>query len=375
MELADAVAPIFDRLYKKNEDELEDEADRTEGLDENGDPMPGGGTATDPDGYPEELSGTPSKSPMGNGQEPLTTKDLLEIMREEAKGLGKEHLKALEQLEAALEHAAERAMDQIGGREAGDGHDDSEGEDNLWNDRKSVLRVEIGSLKRQFKAVLTTNMASNWLEGQRKGQFNSRRARRAVAGDNRIFRKRQTIGDIDYTIGIVVDVSGSMGEGDISGRPKWESALDACVILTEAAEGAGLKTFIVPVDTQTKRVKGVFTPLNDAVRGTLSWDLQPAGGTNVAPGMVTAQDELAKAQGSRRILFVISDGETSDPAGCAALEEEIRQMGIPTAALAIGLDEDALPHHSLVVHLSEAGEMVRVIPRLINQMVMHKGGH
>lgn len=380
-ELAEAVAPIFDRLYQANEDQLEQEANESEGMggdpDENGNPTPGGRGPTDPNGYPEEPSENPYRSPMGTGQEPLKAEDVLEILRESAKGLGKEHLKRLEEMEKQLKEAAEGAAQAIGGHEAGDQDSDLVNPNGDWFATRDELRAEIGSLARQFKSVLDTNRASNWLEGQRRGSFNSRRARRAVAGDNRIFRKREVIGEHDYTIGLVVDCSGSMNErDDASGTPKKEHALRASVLIAEAAEKAGLRTFIVPFANSCKRVKGSLQKLDDSVRADLGADIgSPTGGTAESWALVAAQDELAKVPRSRRILFVISDGETSGPDLAASLEHEIREMGVPTVALALGLAEGALPHHSTVAHVSHAGELLTLIPRLINEQLMHKGRH
>lgn len=380
MALAEAVAPIFDRLYDKTAEELRQEAKESSGQagppDANGNPTPGGRGPTDPSQYPEEPSDNPSKSPMGTGQDPLTQDEKLQLLREAAKGYGKDVLKEMERIEEQLKQQAQQAAESIGGHEAGDGKDAKLADlTSDWFEARDALRAEIGSLARQFKSVLTTNKADNWLEGQRRGQFNSRRARKAVAGDNRIFRKRQAIGEHDYTIAIAVDASGSMAESTISSSdPKCYHALRATVLLTEAAEKAGLKTIVVPYSGRCKRIKGVGTHLNDAVREELGSDIaQPSGGTNESYSLIAAQDELAKVPMSRRILFVISDGETSDAAGAASLVEEIHQMGVPTVAIAIALGEGALPHHSTVAHVNQAEELLMAIPRLINEQIMRKG--
>jgi hypothetical protein len=383
-QLADAVRPIFELLDEQMEKELGDqlaqgrtEAGNTgtgilgpfgEGLKPgDADPLKGGGAP-----FPSKPSDRPTKSPLGRGNRSMAEQEKLDGMSKDAHGRGRKKLKADLTEEREVGHKSAESAKMMGGHQAGNRRGNAASPNTQWDSFARMHRGEISALSRRFRAVLKTNAADSYTDGHRRGRLNSRRAPKAVAGNNHIFRQRKAIGAQDYTFGILTDVSGSMKEYGSSKYPKkCTPALIATVIIAEACERNGLGTFVVPWEFVVREWKPLHVPLREKT-GQIGADImKPDGGTYEAPALLVAVDEFARVRSGHKMLFVISDGETRGKSESKTIAEDLEARGV--RVVAIGLGVQPASHYSTRVHVSDPGELIEVLPRFINEM-MRKGG-
>ena len=174
--------------------------------------------------------------------------------------------------------------------------------------------------------------------------------------------------DQPANIMFVVDKSGSMGQSSggvdrfaLAQRAVLETARD----LT-ARDSLGLLVFDV--------VPRLLIPLGPAPAGTAAlardWLATPNGGTRLAPAIASAIDELARTDGARRILVLVTDGFIDD-APLAELRARLDRSRIETIALAVGPDADANALERLVG--ADAGVVLRVNEAAELPLVMRAG--
>lgn len=242
----------------------------------------------------------------------------------------------------------------------------SSGQSDDWDRIREQMRGDINTLAGRLRAVLRHNAQENYVDGKRRGRLNPRRAYRASAGNVKIFRKREQMGSLDYTFGLIVDRSGSM-----SGR-EIQAAGDSVVMFVEALEKVGLPNFVVPWDTLPQHVKPIDQRVGPHKR-TLGYLVTHAdGGTYEAPALVIAEEQFARVRSGHKLLFVISDGDTSNIPESQQLARELEEdLGVRVVAVGIGFEPPRHYHNRLRV--GSASELREVLPRYINEMVKRGG--
>lgn len=370
--LAQALIPIFERIWEEQEKENES---RKPGETGHGSGM--GGVAGEFEGAGKGFPEQPSEETWDEFPElkdTMTPAEQMEELARSSTGKASEgvriDLQEAGKAEASARVAARKLETSNRERTEGNGIGDTPGAKHpagtYWTQTKNAHIREINALAHRLKAVLVTNEAGSWTEGTRRGRLNSRRAKRAVAGNNRIFRKRTEIGSHDYTFGIVVDTSGSMASKVVLGKKACYWALEGLVVIAEALDRAGMKTFVVTHDTDLKSGKQVTQRLADEAEqlGADVW--HSTGGTYEAPALIVAEEEFLRSTG-HKVLFVISDGKTRSPDHSRSLVQELEKKGVMTIAIGIAIDPPQ--HHPVRVRISGAPDLQTVLPRLINAIV------
>ena len=162
-----------------------------------------------------------------------------------------------------------------------------------------------------------------------------------------------------------VDKSGSMGEGS-GGVDRFQLAQRA-VLETARGLGGGDALGLLVFDVAPR----LLLPLGPAPAGAAAleraWQATPNGGTRLAPALDAAIAELERADTTRRILVVVTDGFVED-APLAGLRARLERSRIETIWLAVGPDADAGalerlvgPASGLVLRVDQAAELPRLM--------------
>jgi hypothetical protein len=326
----------------------------------------------------DEPTGQPVRS-SGDSEGPLSTGKMLRGMAKDAKGSGKQALDRIVSADTQAEADAAAAAqaqtgelpemtdrDQLPYYGIGRGQHVRNDPDGAakWERVSKQMKGQTNTLAGRLRAVLRHNAMDVYESGKRRGQLNTRKAYRAKAGNPRIFRQRHSIGSHDYTFGIIVDRSGSMGSGAGSNLGK---AFEVAVMISEALEKVDLPCFIIPWDdgpNHVKRAKQRLGPHKQMLGGLFN---SGGGGTYEAPALVIAQEEFAKITSGHRLMFTITDGGTNSPEESKQLIDELHEMGVRTVA--IGINFQPARHYRDTLRVSNASELATILPRFINQMV------
>jgi Ca-activated chloride channel homolog len=139
---------------------------------------------------------------------------------------------------------------------------------------------------------------------------------------------------------LVVDISGSMGEDDGTGRIKIEGAKSALLTFLARVEPGtpiGLRTYPDQSGDSCNNGSSRFTiaPRNPAVMSALVRTLQANGDTPTAEALRAAAAEIRATGAEQGTLVLLSDGESTCANPCEAARA-IEQSGISIRAITIG---------------------------------------
>lgn len=215
------------------------------------------------------------------------------------------------------------------------------------------------------------------------------------------FRRRQgrpqrshEPGCTDYVLAI--DRSGSMW-----GRPA-AAAADAAIIMLEGLAGAqrdieraeqelgapldlGIRTALIAFDASATLVKPLAGALSDDARRALHAEiLHPAGGTNDAAALRLASEQLGVAAAPeapardgverRRIVILVSDGDSNDPAASLAELRALRGAGVEVFGIGIGSDEQVRRFAPASVGIADPAELPEAVRSLVERSVASLSG-
>jgi hypothetical protein len=229
-----------------------------------------------------------------------------------------------------------------------------------WNQAKDRMRPHINALRRKLEVTLRNNAMDDWEPGLKRGQLDAGVAWRSLAGNNDIFRDRTEVGALDYSFGIIVDMSSSQAQ-------RRKALLESAVLVAEALEGAGLKWFMLPWNEYPQRGKRFRDPLSRR-KGSLGRHIgSPWGGTYEAPALIFAEDEFGRAPSHHKFMITLTDGQTRAPHESKSLVEDLEDQGV--RCMGIGVQYKAPAHYPERMSVDDAAELVRILPLLIGQVV------
>lgn len=141
-------------------------------------------------------------------------------------------------------------------------------------------------------------------------------------------------------IALVIDHSGSMGDGAGAGTnlSKMEAAKAAAVAFLEAVELGTDQVAIISFDSSARLERQLDTELGRLSAAIMA--LQPAGGTNIADGLLAGLVELnsgRRRQDAARVIILLSDGQSS----AQGAAQQIKAEGIRIVTIGLGPDVDA----------------------------------
>jgi len=171
----------------------------------------------------------------------------------------------------------------------------------------------------------------NKLAGKR---LNSRVVSRVKTGNPRIFQSKTQCDGVAAAVSILVDTSGSMITSMSDRKPRFFGSIGVSVGLADV-----LSEFDVPFEVsfydQGFFTKKTFNEDWNDVRKSNSYPV-PNGGTTTGAAVQAALSELILRDESRRLLIVITDGDTTDVDLLASCYEEAEIAGIEIASLMVG---------------------------------------
>lgn len=385
--VARELIPIFEQLWEEQENCANHNKNNGIGQDSLGQGM-SPDASEGLDGGGDKFGDSPSSNPvreMPEKADAMTPEEQIKEMARTAKGEAKREMERLiASANKAKEHADRLArmikspnddqegkgktMDGDTASGIGDEHSPNRARSDHWNRARRRMDPQIRSLSHRLRSTLRTNMMSDWTEGLRRGNLNTRRAKRAVAGNNRIFRRRHTIGAHDYTFGIVDDCSGSMRSGH---EPAAPHVLDMTVLLSEAFERAEMNYFIITHDTLMLSGKTITQSIRSVDEQIAADIVLSNGGTYECPALIVAQEQFRRVVSGHKVMFVLSDGRTTNIPHSQAIVNELGMEGV--RVIGVGLRQQPPAHHPQGIRVDDVTQLPAILPRLINDIV-RKGG-
>lgn len=188
---------------------------------------------------------------------------------------------------------------------------------------------------RQLKADLATQLhrrrRTSYDGGHRSGQLDGSRVTRAVRGNQRVFQRRTSGDDRDYSCVLVLDRSGSMRGDKITAAERAVAQLLAAFDAVDV--DVGLISLFQGVPYLEVPVGGA--PTNHLNR-FLREDTQ--GGTPLAETLSAARSLLEEGKGAVPMVFVITDGEPDRP---EAYQRELTACSFPVFGVYVSSDMES----------------------------------
>lgn len=241
---------------------------------------------------------------------------------------------------------------------------------------------ETGVMSQQLQSVMAANDRSWWQSGLRKGRVSQASLYRLSAGDDRVFRNRESSERLNTVVSLVVDMSGSMAGTRIQAAALSAWALGqtlsgigiACEIIGFTTEGiitepearrySRFEPLMMPV------FKEFDEPFSDRSRETLAalHDGQYRLDQNVDGECVRiAADRLLLRAEQRKIMIVLSDGSPCSHASGVTLSNHMVEVSKEVAKegvelFGIGIETDSVhrfyDHCDVINNLRDLGATV-----------------
>lgn len=245
-------------------------------------------------------------------------------------------------------------------------------EHHLFDETKSKISGSIHTMKNKLRRSLMAKQRIDRDPGREMGRLDSKRLVAAATGAQNVFYQRIDRSEVDTTITILIDLSGSMG-----GR-KAEVARDTAVALTECLEGARMPYKIVGFCNKAWTRQGdggkyhrrtamdtvIFKDFTESLRvskAAISKIPEAVGGDNSDYDFIAQElSILSKRQERRKVLFVLSDGHPAHASDASQTEiirhckEAITKAGKEgVECIGIGICDDSVQKiykDNVVVH-------------------------
>ena len=167
---------------------------------------------------------------------------------------------------------------------------------------KDMSRKEIKEVSDLFRKQ--RDVADRWLFGQPKGRFDDKRLHKPFLGDPNFRKQRAVVSKPDMTVGLLLDVSGSMGRF-------MPLVYQTATIFSEGLLNESGINF--SAWTYTSAGQGVvLTRVADSALGKLHLKVAAqGGGTPSGEAIMGAAELLARARTKHRLLIHFTDGSTN----------------------------------------------------------------
>lgn len=246
--------------------------------------------------------------------------------------------------------------------------------------------VDDASVANQVRRAIQSKIRSTIIPERKSGKVNARALYRLgipIVGDgdwnSRIFRRKTDVDELNTAITVLIDWSGSMGDGQK--RPLaakaaarlnylFDTVLHTPVELLAFTTGHGLRHFIVK-DFNSRATSA-------QIGERLSWAVSKAGGNADADALLWAASRLMKRREKRKVLIVLSDGSPSYAFNCgdadAALNAVTKELSrIPSLDLhGVGIEDDNVKRYygDKALVLRNASELNRVLLTTLEECVV-----
>ena len=168
---------------------------------------------------------------------------------------------------------------------------------------KQEAMLITAKLSAQFKALLQTYVMNRG-GAFRRGHLDSNRLARLVVNDQRVFQQRVQQRGLDTEIVILMDMSGSM-----TNTNKDVISSEALYAVTHALHGVkGIRVAVYGFShNDFISIKEFNQPAHENMR------LECTGGTYAGEATMLALSKFSWREGTRRILIIMTDGDTYNP--------------------------------------------------------------
>ena len=173
---------------------------------------------------------------------------------------------------------------------------------------------------------LKQNAEEEWKQNLKRGKLVSRKAFRTKTGNMHVFKKKQAIGGLDYTIGLLVDCSGSMRN--------YIDTTKIIICLLYALERLEVKKFVLPYSNgpipefykASMTIQQSLADRGDALANAV---YHAKNGTHDAISLQKALEIFKEIPPeSRKIMFNITDGHTGSPNDSEIVLHKLRNAGV-----------------------------------------------
>lgn len=188
---------------------------------------------------------------------------------------------------------------------------------------------------KQLKADLATQLRrrrrTSFDGGHRSGRLDGSRVTRAVRGDQRVFQRRSSGDDRDYSCVLVLDRSGSMRGDQIKAAERAVAQLLAAFDTVDV--DVGLLSLLQGIPYLEVPMGGAPTNHLDRFLRT-----DASGGTPLTETLSAARSLLEEGQGSVPLVFVITDGKPDRP---ETYHRELAACSFPVFGMYVSPNEAA----------------------------------
>lgn len=178
----------------------------------------------------------------------------------------------------------------------------------------------------------------------------------------RLFQRRNLPAHPDPAFIVIADESTSMrGE-------RAEATFDAVVVLREVCLRLGIPLAILGFGSQTRRIQDWDADDTPQTRRMVSGLLHPLGGsTRLLQALERATDLVSRLpESSQSRIWILSDGEVSDPNEVRRKIRGFRMSGIPVHGLGLGPDSHGLNKVATMAHV---GIRPRDLPEVFSDLL------
>lgn len=224
--------------------------------------------------------------------------------------------------------------------------------------RFAHITERTSKLEAELRTQLRRERRQQLVRGTRSGRLDTRRAVAAARGRERVFSRRESGSDRDYSCLLVLDRSGSMHDGPI------EAAEEAVTAFTHTLHAVGISVGVLSVWKSTVCLEHPFEgdPSKSANR-LLS--RRAEGGTPLAEPIAVARRRIERGKESEPFIIVITDG---DPDNEDNYQTQLERCSVPVLGIYIGArDRGHSEYFDHIVHTdsdSVRGELASIARRL-----------
>jgi len=235
----------------------------------------------------------------------------------------------------------------------------------------SEVRSQSNALRTRLRTQLEAVARSHPFIARRGTRIEGRRLYRLALGDSRIFRRQVEGAKLETAVQLLIDRSSSTS-GEVIELSKLSAAALAAAV--EGLGGVDLSIALFPMALPGQggpaEGVGVVKPFGAPLRkvaGRLPW-IRAAGGTPLAPAMLWAGLNLLRQNRSRRVLFVLTDGEPDNTAQCLEVLADLRRMRIEPVGLGVQHDVG----HLFEVHgrVDQLAELPRAVFAMLSRQLL-----
>ncbi len=258
----------------------------------------------------------------------------------------------------------------------------------------------LNKIRRNIERALVSTQERTWRGGYEEGQLDGRALVRGMAGQSNIYRKREDTPEMDTSVMLVLDGSGSM-----NGEPA-QLTIQATIAMAEVFEKVGIPFAVTTFNTRAHEIhyrkrdyrnawhgfhgrgrghaistyllKPYEMPLRKAQERIASYRAltrHSDGNTDGDSLMHIYQEYVRPRPEKRKIILSLSDGEpvgTCNRTEKRRLKEVVDTISKDIEVVGLGILHDVSPYYSNNVSVSDLDELANTTMKKVAQLLLGK---